>query len=397
MQLSITSDLEVIEDEWRCFEQRADCTPFQTFDWLSAWQRCIGGPAGVKPAIVTGRQDNGELLFMLPLAIERARFLADEYRPFLTRTSRRCVFLGHALCDYNAPLLAPEFSRLVAPADFASWWRAVAAFIQKTQGYNYDVVLFDKMPARIGRQANPLIALGTMLNPNRAYRTCLGSDWESFYAAKRSSATRKKARKKYRRLADNGELRLVTATDPEERQSTLRILFHQKSRWLARKEPTRSDLFAQPGHSNFYLSVAARADPLVHVSRLEVGSTCAATNLGLRFRGCYYYLLTSYDDGPLGRLGPGVILLHELMRFAISQGFMHFDFSIGHAPYKLEWADEVIELHDHVSAAGWLGLPAAAEIILAPRAKRLLRKSPLLWQLARRVKSGFGLSGEWSA
>src|ERR1700761_8607185 len=46
LSLSITSDLESIEDEWRRFEEHADCTPFQTFDWLSAWQRSIGNRAG---------------------------------------------------------------------------------------------------------------------------------------------------------------------------------------------------------------------------------------------------------------------------------------------------------------------------------------------------------------
>jgi CelD/BcsL family acetyltransferase involved in cellulose biosynthesis len=139
MLLSVTSDLDVIEQEWCCFEERAECTPFQTFEWLSAWQRCIGRSAGVKPAIITGRQPNGELLFILPLAIERARF------------GNRCVFLGHTLCDYNAPLLAPEFPSVIMPADFGKWWHVVETFIQKTPGYSYEVRLFDKMPERIGQ------------------------------------------------------------------------------------------------------------------------------------------------------------------------------------------------------------------------------------------------------
>ena len=28
-------DLAAVEHDWRRFEQSADCTPFQTFDWLS--------------------------------------------------------------------------------------------------------------------------------------------------------------------------------------------------------------------------------------------------------------------------------------------------------------------------------------------------------------------------
>ena len=312
-------------------------------------------------------------MFILPLAIERARF------------SRRCVFLGHALCDYNGPLLAPEFPSVIAPADFANWWRAVEAFIQKTPGYNYDVVLFDKMPERIGQQANPLLALATTRNASRAYRACLGKDWQSFYAEKRSSATRQRDRAKRKKLSQSGELRVITANDPEERQGALRVLFQQNSRTFARNG--LASLFAQPGHSDFYLSVAAKAGALVHVSRLNVGSTCVAANLGLRFRGCYYYILTSYDDGPFRRFGPGVIHLHELMRYAISLGFSYFDFTIGDHSYKLDWADEEVKLYDHIAAARWLGLPAAAQLTLKRRAKQFLKKSPLLCQLAARCKS----------
>src|SRR5437588_3952922 len=176
-KISLTGDLDALEDEWRLFEQRADCTAFQTFDWLAIWQRCIGAPADVKPAIVTGRQSNGELLFILPLAIERTRF------------DRRLVFLGHTLCDYNAPLLAPQFADFVAADEFGALWRAVRILLQQTAGYRHDLVFLDKMPARVGEQANPMLALTTTLNPSGAYLTDLGQDWESFYAAKRSSTT----------------------------------------------------------------------------------------------------------------------------------------------------------------------------------------------------------------
>jgi CelD/BcsL family acetyltransferase involved in cellulose biosynthesis len=373
MQLSISSDFQVIEHEWRGFEKRADCTPFQTFDWLSAWQRCIGTPTEVRPAIVIGRQSNGELLFVLPLAIERARF------------SRRCVFLGHTLCDYNAPLLAPEFPCLVAQRDFVTWWHTIETFIRNTRRYHYDVRLFDKMPERIGRQANPMLALATMPNPNRAYRATLGKDWDSFYASKRSSATRSRDRNKLRRLAEHGELRLTTLDDAQERQSALRIIISQKSRSFAHKGV--ANVFEKKGHYDFYLSLAATTDWLIHISRLDVGSTCVAANLGLRFRDCYYYIVSSYDDGPLVRLGPGVIHLHELIRYAISQGLKCLDLTIGDHPYKRDWADEEVTLYDHHSAVGWLGLPAVAELMLKPRAMRLLKKAQLLWQFARRCKS----------
>jgi CelD/BcsL family acetyltransferase involved in cellulose biosynthesis len=217
----------------------------------------------------------------------------------------------------------------------------------------------------------------------------------------RSAATRSRERTKRRRLADNGELRLINQSDPDDRKRTLSILFHQKSRRLAQKEPKAShrdgfsNPFAQSGQSNFYLSVAAKPDSFVHVSRLDVGSTCVAANLGLQFRRVYYYILTSCDDGPLSRYGPGVIHLHELMRYSISRGFRHFDFTIGDHPYKLDWADETLKLYDHVGAACWRGVPLAAKIIVASQAKQWLKKSPSLWQLASRGKAAVHSAKSW--
>ena len=92
--------------DWREFEARADGTVFQTYEWLSTWQRHIGAPRGARPAIVIGRDAHGEIMLLLPLAIER------------TRLARRLTWLGSELCDYNAPLLATDFSLHVSLARF---------------------------------------------------------------------------------------------------------------------------------------------------------------------------------------------------------------------------------------------------------------------------------------
>jgi CelD/BcsL family acetyltransferase involved in cellulose biosynthesis/glycosyltransferase involved in cell wall biosynthesis len=372
-QLSVTSDLASIEHEWRCFERHADCTPFQTFDWLNAWQRCVGAPAGVKAAVVVGRQKNGEPLFILPLAIEQMRLV------------RRLVFLGHALCDYNAPLLAAEFADLVAPAEFVAWWRSAQSFLDRTPGYRHDLVLLDKMPERVGQQANPLLALGTVNNPSSAHLTRLGEDWESFYAGKRSSTRQRRDRKRRKRLAEDGALSLITANDPTDLRSTLNVLFTQKSRILARAGVP--NILAGFGYSEFFVTVAAAAPELVHVSRLETGSKrVAAANLGLLFRGCYYQVLASYDDS-LASIRPGTLHLQELMRYAIAQGCKYFDFTIGDEPYKLNWADRHLKLYDYVAATRWFGRAAATQTKFALRVKRFIKRSPLLLSLIARLRS----------
>jgi len=72
--LSLHSNLGLIEQQWKEFEQFADCTAFQSFDWLSAWQLHIGGSkAETTPCVILGFDDAGRLLFIFPLAVRSGR------------------------------------------------------------------------------------------------------------------------------------------------------------------------------------------------------------------------------------------------------------------------------------------------------------------------------------
>lgn len=369
VNVSLTTGLASLEREWREFESSAACTPFQTYDWLSAWQRCVGAKAGVTPAIITARQ-HGKLLFILPLAAHRKGPV------------RQVTFLGHTLCDYNAPLLAPDFSAQVSDTQFRSLWKAARALLQRQ--FQYDLLLLDKMPEKIGQEANPMRLLGTSLHPSGAHAVALGENWERFYSTKRSSSTRRHDRSKRRRLAELGDLRFITAEAPEEIRKTMDILIEQKSRWFQRMGIP--NLFEIPGQKDFLLSLATMARPFVHVSQLSVGPNCAAANLGLLFQGCYYHVLASYDDGPTLRFGPGVAHLHDLMRFAIEHGCKSFDFTIGDEAYKQNWADSRLELHDHVSGEGLLGRLAVAAIKAKLRVKRFIKNSPLVWSAVSKLR-----------
>src|SRR5262249_38181573 len=88
IKLAIHDSLSEVEGEWRRLEATADCTAFQTFDWLDAWCRQVGVRAGVRPAIVLGRSDEGEVLFVFPLAVTPGAI-------------KRLTWLGSDLCDYN--------------------------------------------------------------------------------------------------------------------------------------------------------------------------------------------------------------------------------------------------------------------------------------------------------
>lgn len=375
ISLSVAEDLTSAAEEWKEFEKTADCTAFQSFAWHAAWQEHVGNLTGVSPAVVVGRKQD-RVLFIMPLAVEHGRLV------------NRLVWHASDLCDYNAPLLAPDFAAvMVAAGAFATVWQDVVARLQADSRFRHDVVVLTKMPETVGAQTNPFMTLPTTLNPSGAYATPLTADWDSFYAAKRSAATRRSERTKLKRLAEFGEVRFVTAEEPAEIVATLTRLVDQKSKQFARMAV--EDMFLKPGYRDFFFDVASNpsAGGIVHVSRLEVGETVAAANLGLVFGNRYYHVLASHDLGPASRFSPGVAHLHDLMRFAILRKCVAFDFTIGDEGYKRGWSDVTILLHDHrraVSIRGWAVLLPSSVFV---RAKRLIKQTPILWRMAQTIRS----------
>ena len=378
IRIAVYENLSAIERDWRAFEPHADCTVFQSFDWLATWQRHIGARNGVLPAIVVARDGEGTILFLLPLAVRPAGF------------ARELTWLGSELCDYNAPLLAVTFSTRIDAKHFMALWENIARCLQDNPRLHYDSIILTKMPETVGAQQNPMRHLGGTINASGAYLTHLTGDWETFYIAKRSSATRRHDRSKRRRLAEFGEVKFVNPAGDSETLRTLDALMAQKARWFARMGV--ANLFAKPGYAEFYRALAT--DPatrhLVHVSRLDVGATAAAVNFGLTYRDCYYHMLASYDDGEVSRFGPGAAHLLDLLHLAIDREFRIFDFTIGDERYKRDWCDTELKLYDFIAPATWRGALVAMPMLATQRLKRRIKQTPVLWNLFSAGRALFG-------
>jgi CelD/BcsL family acetyltransferase involved in cellulose biosynthesis len=378
INLSLHGDLGAIEQEWRTLEPQAECTVFQLFDWLAKWQRHVGSRRGTIPAIVCGRDGEARLVFVLPLAVER-------------RGPVRClVWLGSELCDYNAPVLCERFARQLGAGAFARLWRDVIRLLRTNPRYRFDLIDLQKMPETLGRHRNPLLDLPVLVNPSGAHIATLEGDWERFYAAKRSASTRKRERGKLKQLGQHGEVRFVHVRDRADVARTMDTLIAQKEYSFARMGV--ENIFARPGYRELVHDVAGNPGmrELVHVGRMDVGSTMAATSLGLTFRGCYYLLFSSYQDGELARFGPGRAHLQELLRHAIDRGFDRFDFTIGDEAYKREWSDVELRLYDHLGASTITGWAAVAMIAAFRKIKRFIKQTPPLWRAFSKARAMAG-------
>src|SRR5258707_9901752 len=171
--------------------------------------------------------------------------------------------------------------------------------MQRDPQRRHDWIELKKMPQMLGPQVNPFMSLDLTANASGAHLTQLGDDWEKFYFAKRSSATRRRDRAKRRHMAEYGEIRFVTATEIDDARRTLETLIDQKHRTFARRGIP--DVFARPGLREFFLDLAS--NPAIrhrfHISHVEVGTTWAAANFPILFGDCYYHVLASYEDDAL--------------------------------------------------------------------------------------------------
>ena len=210
INLSIHDRLEIRRSRMAPF--RAHCRLHaipETFDWLLRWQRHIGTRTGVQPAIAVGTFAEGQSAFIFPLGIDRSR------------GARRLCWLGQDLNDYNAPLIAREFSERIPADRFCAVWKELRTLMQRERLFRHDWIELEKMPQLVGGQVNPFFALALATNPSGAHFAQLGDDWKKFYAAKRSSATRRRDRSKRKHIAQFGAIDFAIDTSAADAQLTL--------------------------------------------------------------------------------------------------------------------------------------------------------------------------------
>jgi CelD/BcsL family acetyltransferase involved in cellulose biosynthesis len=374
IQLSLYGDLAEVERDWRVFEVQADCTAFQSFDWLSAWQRHIGADEGKQPAIVIGRQ-GGHILFILPLMLS-------------TGALRRVEWFGDFLVNAGAPLLARDFAKRVSGAQFKVLWSEIEQLLRDR--LHYDLLDLGKIPETVGAQANPMQTLALTPHANDAYLVRLTGTWDEFYAAKRSSSWRKTDKKKRNRIAKFGDVQFSTVTERADVERTIDALIEQKKSSYASLGV--ANMFEWPGYRDFYIDLAT--DPnlhdFVHVSNVSVDGTIVAASFGLTMHGNYDYVLAGYSMGEMEACSPGSIHLQELMKMFLERGFATFDFNIGDEPYKREWFDVETKMYDYVAPATLRGRAVAAMTHVSREIKRFVKRNPSIWPVIRKARSLLG-------
>jgi len=367
IQLTVYRDFKAIENQWREFKLAAACVPAQSVVWVEAWSRLVSQPSGRTPAIVCGRSDTEDILFIWPFEVIRMRGLG-------------CLrWIGQEHANYNMGLYALPFARNAKPDDIKTLLGEAARLIG-----GVSAVHFEKQPFQWDGIPNPMARLPHSRSANMGHAILLDTDFDTLYRNRFGGKSRNTLKRKERRLGEHGEVEMGWAGTPAQRRELLDQFFVQKKRQFAEQGIT--DAFANPRIGAFYHEMAALpsgADGTLEAGYLKVGSQVAAISCGVFFKDRFTTLLTSIDTGSTRRYSPGSLLLRHQIKSGCCRGLNFFDMGAGNARHKKEWCDidtPLFETSIALEEHGYLlTLPLAVETSI----KRYIKTHPRLWALVQ--------------
>jgi CelD/BcsL family acetyltransferase involved in cellulose biosynthesis len=142
-RVEVIDDCGAAETVWRSFEASDHLsTPYQRFDFQSAWQTHIGAQDGLKPFIVVAYDAASQPLVLLPLVIGRENGM------------RVASYLGGKHVTFNMPLWRRDFAAQATKADMDALVRGIQQHTDRI-----DVLALARQPQNWLGIANPLALL----------------------------------------------------------------------------------------------------------------------------------------------------------------------------------------------------------------------------------------------
>lgn len=357
--VSCFTSIEACQSDWVDLQKNALGTYYQTFGWCQAWQKEIGVRSNIQPAIIIGKSNEGEALFILPLQIRR-RF-------------------GFAVLEW---LTQPEhnygmglFSKSLEAKDWENWFnKNLSAVLSRVP--NYDLATLINMPDHIFGATNPLSTLNRFMSADQSFMTRLQPNFEKLLETKRTSRSISKIRRRDERLAELGSLEVQIATRGQIASTSVSEALHHKEFQLAELGVHG---FATRDLNAFFGSlIENEPNAALHIFRLQQSGKTISALVGASYAGTFWLMILSMSrDGPL-QFSPGDYILRKSIAWACENNLQNYDFGMGQSQYKEIWADQEIQLYNYFAAKTLKGLPLAALFMFYNVAKRLIKNTPFL-------------------
>ncbi len=357
MQIAVNHSIELIERDWRDFQAVAVGTFYQTFEWCHAWIETAGRAEDAAACIVTGRDEDGRLMFLLPFAIRQ------------TNGIKVVEWIGSRQINYGYGL----FDRDFLPSA-KEWFGTQGWQIFHSVG-EIDAIHLKELPENLHGYPHPLGDLSTVSGANRSYAMTLRASYEELYAEKRSSDTRRGNRKRDAKLEKVGDVRFGLPDSREQTHQLIDQMFKHQEFRLA--ENGIRGVFSAAERD--FVHRLADIDGVLLPYHLTIDGELSAMMLGGAYHGTFWALISSLNSGEARKYSPGDAALRRMIEACCQSGLEELDFSSGDTPYKLHWADRAIPLHEAIHFVTLRGAPWALGAFTVAYAKRVVKQSPLLW------------------
>jgi CelD/BcsL family acetyltransferase involved in cellulose biosynthesis len=301
---------------------------------------------GARPLFVAVRDKSGAPLMLLTLCTRRQGML------------RIVEFADGGLSDYNAPLLAQNFTP--SAPEMRDLWREIVAALPPV-----DVIRLEKMPAAFAGGPNPMQAIAQTRPMSIDFWRVLLPKTRAEYDKRLTSTFLKELRRKNRRVEGRGKPDVIHAPTPDKALQIFDEL--AKFRTSRFEELGRENVLAVPQLRAFYEAVITEnwSEGFTSLTSLEVGGEVIASLFALRHANTYYLLLSAFRNGEWKSASPGNVLLDRMTTYLIDSGVGVFDYTIGNESYKRDFGAEPQALLVADCAVSVLGWPIAMRRVLS--------------------------------
>ncbi len=368
-RVDIVADLREAETAWRSLEQSNQfSTPYQRFDFLSAWQRRVGEREGIRPFIVVAYDKDRQPLLLLPLGVKRES------------GARVARFLGGKHATFNMALWRKDFAATASRADLNALNCGIRAHGQA------DVLALTQQPQRWMDQPNPFALLPGQVSANDCPLLTMAPDAPP--ASRISNSFRRRLKGKERKLQALPGYGYRLATSDTDIKRLLDWFFAIKpQRMAAQKLP---NVFADPGIEDFIrdacMTELAGGGRAIDIHALQCDDEVIAIFAGVADTNRFSMMFNTYTLSGNAKYSPGLILMRDIIDHYAGRGFTSLDLGIGSDDYKRLFCKDDEPLFDSFVPLNIRGRAAAAALSSLMHAKRLVKHSPALMQMAQRVR-----------
>jgi CelD/BcsL family acetyltransferase involved in cellulose biosynthesis len=367
--VEVFHDLHEVEPVWRGLETSQVSTPYQRFDFLSAWQGHVGTRTNLQPCVIVASDAERRPLMLLPLAAGAENGV---------RVAR---FMGGKHTTFNMALWQRDFVASATQADLDALLRGL-----RDVPARIDVLALARQPRRWRDLQNPMALLPGQPSANGCPLMTMAPG--AAPADRISNSFRRRLRSKERKLQALPGYRYCVATTDAEITRICDAFFTIKPlRMAAQKLP---NVFADPGVEDFLRTACLTPLPdgghVIEIHALECDAEVIAIFAGVADGERFSMMFNTYTLSDSAHYSPGLILMRDIVDHYAERGYTSIDLGIGSDDYKRLFCKDDEPIFDSYLPLTTRGRMAAAGMSSVARAKRLVKQTPALKRMAQTLR-----------